>query len=447
MSACSKLQNLFASLSDPEALLLSYIDELESCPSTNEIIISKNIQQAEEIKSLVNDDNSDRFGCVVARCSFFIRFHEFLLTVNLEDSSNTIGENINQKLAFVYDKIDGYKYDELDKYLSFKLESVPCETERISKSKALLECLKDLDEVVDAKKLIEGEGMSNLVDLTLSSVYIIDDSVEVLDLYSPDHFVKQWAQEKGTTISPGDIKSLVEHLDQETRIDIAKDLAVKSEVDIDSADNIKKHIFTLKICYHLSEDIESAQDFKAQGKNLSLFLQEPLCYYHLQAKKTIYATIDCEEKLLAALRSLKDSEKWLDLLNQLSSFISEVSLATLVRPEIASSLSSKGDFFHQLSAFKEAGFSKSEVSSWIASTFENDTPAVEVFISACVGIPELLQMVPEKRKNQLIDGFTEDLAQREIKDEITFHRDLALAKSLLEQICPAKKGKVSILYE
>ena len=314
LSACSNIKPLFAMFSaiqPPESLLNSYLDSFEALSSTNEIVISKNIKLVEDIKALVIEMSSENvFDEIITRCTFFISLHQFILSINLDDE-NSIGENIRDKLMLVYTKIDGHKYDAVDNFLSLKLEVAPAEAERISKCRKCIQSLKDLDDSVDAKKLIDGDGVSNLSDRSLSSVFTIDDSVEILGIYFDDHFVKQWVFEKGPSLTQNDIQSLVEHLDCETRSEIATELVDRLTVDISSAESIKKHIFMLKICYHLCEDTEGAQNFKQKGKNLSFFLQEPLCEFHLEEKKKLYDSIEDNKKLLYVLDSLRESQKWL----------------------------------------------------------------------------------------------------------------------------------------
>lgn len=302
---------MFSAIQPPESLLSSYLDSFEALSSTNEIVISKNIKLVGDIKALVIEMGSENvFDDIVTRCTVFISLNQFILSVNL-DGEKCIGENMRDKLMFVYTKIDGHKYDAVDNFLSLKLEVAPAEAERISKCRKCIQSLKDLDDSVDAKKLIDGDGISSISDRSLSSVFIIDDSVEILGIYSDDHFVKQWVLEKGPSLTQNDIQSLVEHLDSETRSEIASELVDRLTVDISSAESIKKHIFMLKICYHLCEDTEAAQNFKHKGKNLSFFLQEPLSEFHLAEKKKLYDSIEDNKKLLEVLDSLRESQKWL----------------------------------------------------------------------------------------------------------------------------------------
>ena len=297
----------------PEALLTSYLDDFEACSSTNEIVLSKNIKLVEDIKAIVIEESSENgFDDLITRCTFFIALIQFILSFNLDDEGD-IGKSISDKLEFVYGKIDGHKYDALDTYLSLKLKITATEADRITKCRKCLQSLKDLDDsqTVNAKKLIDGDGISNLSDRMLSSVFAIDDSVEILGIYSDDHFVKQWVLEKGSSLTQNDTQSLVEHLDSDTRSILASELVNRQAVDISSTESIKKHIFMLKICYHLCEDTESAQDFKNKGKNLSFFLQEPLCKYHLQEKKKLYESISSEKNLFEVIENLRESENWI----------------------------------------------------------------------------------------------------------------------------------------
>ena len=121
-------------------------------------------------------------------------------------------------------------------------------------------------------------------------------------------------------------------------------------------------------------------------------------------------------------------------------------MAKLVEPWMRASFSSKTDFFHRLLKFKEAGFSKSQVSSWIASGFEISSPAIEVYIAACSSIPGLLGQLSIHRKKELIENFTNELISRDIKNEISFHKDLALAKSLADQSAPDQPSKGTCFY-
>jgi hypothetical protein len=116
-------------------------------------------------------------------------------------------------------------------------------------------------------------------------------------------------------------------------------------------------------------------------------------------------------------------------------------VAKLVEPWILASLLSKIDFFQLLLNFKEAGFRKSQVSAWIASAFETSLPAIDVYIAACSSLPGLIAQLSDLRKNELIEYFTNELISREQKNEISFHNDLALAKSLADQTAPDQPSK------
>jgi len=132
-----------------------------------------------------------------------------------------------------------------------------------------------------------------------------------------------------------------------------------------------------------------------------------------------------------------------DLVSQLSFLITDYNLAKLVEPWLIASFSSKTDFFQRLLIFKEAGFSKSQASAWIASGFETSSPAIDVYIAACSTIPGLLDQISVLRKNKLIENFTNELISRDIKNEISFHNDIALAKSLADQSAADQPSKGS----